>query len=396
MPRPSRHHLPFFVHVLGLAVFAQGTSEFMLSGLAPDISRDLSVPAGAAASLTSAYAVGMIIGAPLMAVTGARRPRLAQAVFLAAFVAAHAVGAVTTHFTVLFCTRVVAAVANAGFLAVALSMAPALVAPERRARATAVLLSGVTLACVAGVPAGALLAERYGWRAAFWAVGVLCLPALVLVFRYAPAGAAGRAGVPVRRELRVLGARPVRRVLLLAALTNGATFATFAHLGLLGAEVAGLPGGAVPALLAVFGAGSFLGVTVAGRAGEEVRRRGLLVPLGLLPAAWAALAVGGARPVALFALALVLGALSFGAGSALVDRILSLTDRAPALGGAAATVALNAGAFAGPLLAAAAAGATGDHRAAVWTSAVLAVLALVVLVASRTGRTVSASVGARP
>ncbi|MFE0733800.1 MFS transporter [Streptomyces sp. NPDC058855] len=207
MPRPSRHHpLPFFVHVLGLAVFAQGTSEFMLSGLAPDISRDLSVPAGAAASLTSAYAVGMIIGAPLMAVTGAHRPRLAPAVFLAAFVAAHAVGAVTADFAVLFCTRVVAAVANAGFLAVALSMAPALVAPERRARATAVLLSGVTLACVAGVPAGALLAERYGWRATFWAVGVLCLPALVLVFRYG----SGRSGVSCcSRSSRT--ARPSRR-----------------------------------------------------------------------------------------------------------------------------------------------------------------------------------------
>ncbi|WP_309049449.1 Cmx/CmrA family chloramphenicol efflux MFS transporter [Streptomyces sp.] len=398
MTRPSRRHpLPFFVHVLGLAVFAQGTSEFMLSGLAPDISRDLSVPAGAAASLTSAYAIGMIVGAPLTAVTGTRRPRLAPAAFLVAFVAAHAVGALTTDFAVLFCTRVVAAVANAGFLAVALSVAPALVAPERRARATAVLLSGVTLACVAGVPAGALLGERYGWRAAFWAVGALCLPALVLVLRYAPADAPVPSRVPVRRELRVLGARPVRRTLLLAALTNGATFATFAHLGLLGVEVAGLPDGAVPALLAVFGAGSFLGVTAAGRAGEEARRRGLLVSLCLLPPAWAALAVAGVRAVPLFVLAPVLGGLSFGAGSALVGRILSLTTRAPALGGASATVALNAGAFAGPLLAAAAAGATGDHRAAVRTSAVLAVLALAAAAASaRAGRTASASGDARP
>ncbi|MFF5426204.1 MULTISPECIES: Cmx/CmrA family chloramphenicol efflux MFS transporter [unclassified Streptomyces] len=388
--------MPFFVHVLGLAVFAQGTSEFMLSGLAPDISRDLSVPAGAAASLTSAYATGMIVGAPLMAVTGARRARLAPAVFLAAFVAAHTVGALTTDFAVLFCTRVVAAVANAGFLAVALSVAPALVAPERRARATAVLLSGVTLACVAGVPAGALLGERYGWRAAFWAVGALCLPALVLVLRHAPAGTPGPSRVPVRRELRVLGARPVRRALLLSALTNGATFAAFAHLGLLGVEVAGLPDGAVPALLAVFGAGSFLGVTAAGRAGEEARRRGLLVALCLLPAAWAALAVAGDRAVPLFVLAPVLGGLSFGAGSALVGRILSLTTRAPALGGASATVALNAGAFAGPLLAAAASGATGDHRAAAGTSAALAVLALAAGAASaRVGRTASASVDAR-
>ncbi|MEV5309547.1 Cmx/CmrA family chloramphenicol efflux MFS transporter [Streptomyces sp. NPDC052610] len=375
--------LPVFIHVLGLAVFAQGTSEFMLSGLAPGIARDLSVPVAAAASLTSAYAIGMVVGAPAMAAWSAHWPRRrALAGFLAAFVAVHAVGAVTDDFAVLFGTRIVAAVVNAGFLAVAMSVATSLVAPERQGRATAVLLSGVTLACVAGVPAGALLGERAGWRAAFWAVAALCLPALALVYRSAPADAARRAEVPVRREARVLTARPVRSALLLAAVVNGATFATFAYLAVIATDVTGLPGAAVPGLLAAFGAGAFAGVTVAGRKGD-----GRLFPaLAALPAGWAVLAVAGAHALPLFVAATVLGALSFGVGSALVNRALKAAADAPALGGAFATAALNVGAFTGPLLAGAATSGTGDQRAAAWVSAALAATGVVIAAGVARGR----------
>ncbi|MGX1132401.1 DHA1 family chloramphenicol resistance protein-like MFS transporter [Streptomyces glaucescens] len=375
--------MPLFIHVLGLAVFAQGTSEFMLSGLVPGIARDLSVSVAAAASLTSAYAIGMVVGAPVMAAWSARRPRRRTlAGFLAAFVAVHVVGAVTDDFAVLFGTRIVAAVVNAGFLAVAMSVATSLVAPERQGRATAVLLSGVTLACVAGVPAGALLGERAGWRAAFWAVAALCLPALALVFRSAPADAARRAEVSVRREARVLTARPVRSALLLAAVVNGATFATFAYLAVIATDVTGLPEAAVPGLLAAFGAGAFVGVSVAGRRGD-----GRLFPaLAALPAGWAVLAVAGAHALPLFLAATVLGGLSFGVGSALVNRVLKVAADAPALGGAFATSALNVGAFAGPLLAGAATSGTGEPRAAAWVSAALAATGVVFAAVAARGR----------
>ncbi|MEV5316161.1 Cmx/CmrA family chloramphenicol efflux MFS transporter [Streptomyces sp. NPDC052687] len=377
--------MPFFLHVLGLAVFAQGTSEFMLAGLVPGIARELSVSPAAAASLTSAYAIGMVAGAPVMAAWSAHWPRRrALAAFLAAFVAVHVAGALTDDFAVLFATRVVAALVNAGFLAVAMSVAASLVPPAKQGRATAVLLSGVTLACVAGVPAGALLGERAGWRAAFWAVAALCLPALALVFRSAPAGAAGRAPVSVRRELRVLGERPVRSALALAALVNGATFATFAHLAVVATEVTRLPEAVVPGLLAAFGAGAFLGVTVAGRRGDG---RLVRYATAALPAGWAALALTASGAVPLFLLAAVLGALSFGAGSALVGRVLGAASGAPALGGSFATAALNVGAFAGPLAAGAAASAAGDQRAAAWVSAALAAAGAALAAAGRrTGR----------
>ncbi|MDX2937502.1 Cmx/CmrA family chloramphenicol efflux MFS transporter [Streptomyces ipomoeae] len=378
--------MPLFLYVLSLAVFAQGTSEFMLAGLVPGIAHDMSVSVGAAASLTSAYAVGMIVGAPAMAVLSARWPRRrALAGFLAAFVVVHVVGAVTTSYPVLFGTRVVAAVVNAGFLAVAMTVATGLVAPAQRARATAILLSGVTLSCVVGVPAGALLGDRSGWRSVFWAVAALCLPALALVFRSADLGspAARRDDVSLRREVRELTSRPVRLALTLAALVNGATFATFAYLAVIATDVAHLPGIAVPGLLAAFGVGAFVGVTTAGRVGDGRLRRGLVRTLYALPIGWAVLAATSAHPVPLFIAAVVQGGLSFGIGSALVHHVMVAASRAPSLSGSFATVALNAGAFLGPLLAGLATEATHDHRLAAWVSVVLAALAALAAAVTR-------------
>jgi DHA1 family chloramphenicol resistance protein-like MFS transporter len=356
-----------FVYALSLAVFAQGTSEFMLSGLVPGIARDMSVGVAAAASLTSAYAVGMVVGAPVMAALSARWPRRrALAIFLVAFVVVHVIGAVTRDFAVLFGTRVVAAVANAGFLAVAMSTVSTVVGPARQNRATATLLAGVTIACVVGVPGGAFLGQFYGWRSAFWAVAALSLPALLLVFRSAPAEAADCRHVSVRTEFGAVKDQELRRTLVFAALVNGATFATFAFLAVVATDVAGMPGGAVPALLAAFGIGAFVGVTVAGWDGGLFRVASTILPFG-----WLVLAVVSTYPVALFVMALVQGALSFGVGSALIARVVRVARDAPSLGGSFATAALNLGAFLGPVVAGVVTGATGDYRHAIWLSVAL-------------------------
>ncbi|WP_049658623.1 MFS transporter, partial [Kitasatospora sp. MY 5-36] len=158
--------MPLPLYLLALAVFAMGTSEFMLAGLLPGLAADLGVTVGTAGGLTSAFAVGMAVGAPLMAgLARGRSGRGSLLGFVLVFAAAHAVGAVTTSFPVLVATRVVAALANAGFLAVALTTAAALVPADRKGRALAVLLSGTTVATVAGVPGGALLGALFGWRA---------------------------------------------------------------------------------------------------------------------------------------------------------------------------------------------------------------------------------------
>ncbi|MFE0130104.1 Cmx/CmrA family chloramphenicol efflux MFS transporter [Streptomyces sp. NPDC059037] len=371
--------MPFAIYMLGLAVFAQGTSEFMLSGLGPDIAADLNVSLSAAGTLTSAFAVGMVVGAPLMAVLSRRRPRRnALLGFLVTFLLVHVVGALTSSFAVLLATRVVGALANAGFLAVALVAATGMVAPDAKGRATSVLLGGVTIACVAGVPGGALLGQYWGWRSAFWAVALVSVPAVVAILRSVPAGAPDTAGTDARGELRSLRAPRLLVTLLLAALVNGATFCTFTYLAPLVTNVTGFAESRVPVLLALFGVGSFVGVTLAGRFADVRPVPFLLCGALALLAGWVLFALTAGNPVAAVLLVLVQGGLSFGVGSALITQVLYAATGAPTLAGGFATAALNVGAAIGPVGGGLALGAGLGYRSPLWVSALLVASALAV------------------
>ncbi|CAK7283524.1 Cmx/CmrA family chloramphenicol efflux MFS transporter [Streptomyces misionensis] len=380
--------MPLALYLLALAVFAMGTSEFMLAGLVPDIASDLGVTVGTAGLLTSAFALGMAIGAPLMAALARNRPgRSSLLGFVLLFAAAHAVGASASGFPVLCATRMVAALANAGFLAVALTTAGTLVPPDRKGRALAVLLSGTTVATVAGVPAGALLGTLLGWRATFWAVAVLCLPAAVGILRGIPApAAAGGATGALRPELAQLRRPRLLLVMLLGALVNAATFASFTFLAPVVTAVAGLGELWVSVALVLFGAGSFVGVGVAGRLAD--RRPGLVLAAGgpLLLVGWPALALLAHRPVALLALVFTQGALSFALGGTLITRVLYEAAGAPTMAGSYATAALNVGAAAGPLVAATALTGTPGVTGPLWASGALVAVALAVAVPVRAVR----------
>lgn len=379
--------MPLPLYLLALAAFAMGTSEFMLAGLLPDIASDLGVTIGTAGTLTTAFATGMIVGAPLMAGLARNRPgRSSLLGFVLVFAAAHVVGAVTPSFPVLLATRVVAALANAGFLAVALTTAATLVAPDKKGRALAVLLSGTTLAVIAGVPGGSLLGALLGWRATFWAVAALCLPAAIGVLTRIPAlpvhqGAAG--GPALRAELARLASPRLLLVMLLGALVNAATFASFTFLAPVVTGTAELGELWVPVTLVLFGVGAYAGVAVAGRLSD--RHPGPVVAVGgpLLLIGWPALAVLAHRPVALLTLVFVLGALSFALGSTLIARVLYEAAGAPTMAGSYATAALNVGAAAGPLVAATTLGTAAGDLGPLWASGLLVLVALLVAVPLR-------------
>ncbi|WP_264931553.1 Cmx/CmrA family chloramphenicol efflux MFS transporter, partial [Streptomyces sp. A012304] len=284
--------MPLPLYLLALAVFAMGTSEFMLAGLLPDIASDLDVTVGTAGVLTSAFAIGMIVGAPLVAALARNWPRRSSLLgFVLAFAAAHAVGAITTSFPVLFATRVVAALANAGFLAVALTAAARLVPADQKGRALAVLLSGTTVATIAGVPGGSVLGTLLGWRATFWAVAALCLPAALGILKAIPAGRAkeeAAGGPTLRAEFAQLARPRLLLVMLLGALVNSATFASFTFLAPVVTDTAGLGELWISVALVLFGAGSLVGVTVAGRLSDQ--RPALVLTVGgpLLLIGWPA------------------------------------------------------------------------------------------------------------
>ncbi|MEU5566768.1 Cmx/CmrA family chloramphenicol efflux MFS transporter [Micromonospora musae] len=376
--------MPLPLYLLAVAVFAMGTSEFMLAGLLPDIARSLDVSVGDAGLLTSAFAAGMIVGAPLMAAFARRWPaRTSLLGFLVVFAVAHVAGALTTSFAVLLITRMVAALANSGFLAVALSTAATLVASDQKGRALAVLLSGTTVATVAGVPGGAVLGAVLGWRATFWAIALLSLPAAYGVVRGIPsrAGTAARgisARLFLRAELAQLAMPRLVLAMFLGALVNAATFATFTFLAPIVTGTAGLGELWVPVVLVLFGVGSFVGVNLGGRLADQ--RPGVVIAVGgpLLLLGWVALAGLAAQPVALLLLAFVQGTLSFALGSTLIARVLYEAAGAPTMGGSYATAALNVGAAGGPVVAAVTLGTGAGDLGPVWASALLIAVALLV------------------
>lgn len=388
--------MPILFYLLAVAVFAQGTSEFVLAGILPSIATDLQVPLSQAGLLTSGFAFGMVIGAPVMAAASRRvTPRWTLSGFLSLFIVAHVIGALTDSFSVLLCTRVVAALGNAGFLAVALSMVVRIVPPGRQTRALSVILSGTTLALVAGVPAGAFIGDVLDWRATLWAIVLLCLPALVAVLLVTPSRSDStdprRLASNVRIELAALRERPVQLNMLLAILVNAATFCAFTYLAAIATGPARITEGAVPLLLVVFGGGAFFGVTVAGRFGDRYWHRLINWSTPLLLAGWVLMSLTVTSTAAFWLFTFLQGIFSFTLGSTLVARIVATAQAAPTMGGSFATAALNIGAIIGPITGGAAIAAFGV-RGPLAVSAVLVLIALVCwLAAVRLSRSTAAT-----
>lgn len=408
--------MPRSLYLLALAVFVMGTSEFMLAGLLPALATDLGVTVGSAGLLTSAFAIGMVIGAPVMAAVARRwPPRTALLTCLLAFAACHVIGAITPVFPLILATRVLSALANAGFLAVALSSATALVPSNLKGRALAILLSGTTIATVAGVPAGSLLGTALGWRTTFWAIAVLCIPAAIGVARgianttgRTPTSSTATPPTPpkptptpptppptptqppttptpaptLRAELSQLATPRLVVTMTIGAVINGGTFAAFTFLAPVVTETAALSDGWVSITLMLFGIGSFLGVTIAGRLSD--RHPGLVLAVGgpLLLAGWIVLALTAAQPSALLVMVFVQGILSFGVGSAVITRVLYAATDAPTMGGSYATAALNIGAAVGPALGASWLATGTGPLAPVWVASGLTAVALVIMVCS--------------
>jgi DHA1 family chloramphenicol resistance protein-like MFS transporter len=369
--------VPLAVFVLGLSVFSLGTSEFMITGLLPGMAADLHVSIPDAGLLISAFALGMVVGAPLLAIGTLRLPRRRTLlVMLGVFVAAHVVGALADGYALLFATRVVAALACAGFWAVATATTIALVPVDRRGRAMAVLVGGLTLANVAGVPVGTFLGQHAGWRTAFWAVAAATLLAVAGVAALVPATTGGP--LSVRGELRLYRRGRVWLALGVIALAQAMIFAAFSYLAPLLTETDGLPEPWVPGVLALFGVGALIGITVGGRLAD---RRPFATLYGCLGLALAALLVLALTTDALVATAavLVFGVAGFGANPALNVRTYQVAGDAPTLVGASTTAAFNVGNTVGPWLGGVAIGAGLGFPSVAWTGLALGVATLAAL-----------------
>ncbi|MER6306925.1 Cmx/CmrA family chloramphenicol efflux MFS transporter [Streptomyces sp. NPDC001657] len=395
-PAPSdRARLPIAVYVLGLSVFALGTSEFMLSGILQPLARDLRVSIPQAGLLVSAFAIGMVVGAPVLAAATLRLPRRTTLIaLLAVFGLGQVAGALAPTYGVLFVSRVVSALACAGFWAVGAAVAVSLVPVTARARAMAVMVGGLSIANIAGVPAGALLGQHAGWRAAFWAVAGLAAVGLLGVVALVP-----RTSVPtgadrpqLRRELTIYKDKQVWLALTATAMNGAAVFALFSYLSPLLTDTAGLAESWVPTVLALFGVGALIGTFIGGRVADAHLFGTLFAGISASTVVLAVLALTAHSPVAAIALSLMLGVTAFATAPALNARMFNVANAAPTLAGATTTAAFNIGNTIGPWLGGLVIGAGWGYPSVAWTGAALAAVAvLTTAVAFRLHRTTNHS-----
>ncbi|MER5885110.1 Cmx/CmrA family chloramphenicol efflux MFS transporter [Streptomyces sp. NPDC001941] len=369
--------MPLAVYILGLSVFALGTSEFMLSGLLPPIAEDMHVSIPQAGLLNSAFAIGMVVGAPLLAVATLRLPRKATLIALiTVFGLGQVAGALAPTYSLLFASRVISALACAGFWALGAAVAISMVKVNQRARAMAVMIGGLSIANVLGVPAGAFLGEQLGWRSAFWAVGVAAAVALVGVLTKIPHIPLPAERPELRRELRIYGDRQVWLAVVITALAAGGVFCAFTYLSPLLTEVSGLDAGWVPWVLALFGVGALVGTTIGGRVADAHLFGVLLSGITGSTLFLVALALFGSSPVAASALAFLMGVSAFYTAPALNARMFNVAGAAPTLAGATTTAAFNLGNTGGPWLGGTVVDAGFSYESTAWAGAAMTVVAL--------------------
>ncbi|MFF4236363.1 Cmx/CmrA family chloramphenicol efflux MFS transporter [Actinomadura geliboluensis] len=369
--------MPLAVYVLGMAIFAQGTSELMLAGLLPEMAADLGVSVPDAGLLISAFAIGMLAGAPVLAVLTLRWPhRRTMLAFLAVFVLTHAVSALAPGYWLLFAMRIVGAFVYAGFWAVAAATAVALVPQNARGRAMGVVAGGLTVAAIVGLPAGTMIGQHLGWRAAFWAVAAMSAAAMAGVAATIPAGRTGGAAPRVRAELRAVA---VPRLWLLygtTALATSGLLVTFGYLGALLTETTGIAEAWVPGVLALYGVGALIGITAGGRTADTRAVPTLYAGFAGLTVVSVLLALAAESPVPVVALVFLLGFVGFATNPTLNTRAFGMVDGAATLVAAGNVVAFNIGITVGPWLGGLALDAGMGYPATAWIGAALGIAAL--------------------
>ena len=375
----------FVLAVVALATggFAIGTTEFVTMGLLPQIAGGIGVTIPQAGHLISAYALGVVVGAPTLAALGARLPRRALLVWLmVAYAVLNLLSAAVSHSGLLAFVRFLDGLPHGAYFGVSALVASGMVSPERRGRALALVMMGIPVANLAGVPAATLLGQAYGWRAAYVAVGLVSVLTVVLILLFVPS-TPGDATATGRRELAALRHPQLWYAVGAGAIGFGGLFALVSYIAPITTDVGGLPESAVAVFLLVLGVGMVVGNVVAGRLVDwsiEKSLRGAAVGLALALLLYFVLAPTGWWAVLAGFLVTVIGsvlALGF------MARLMDAAEHAQTLGAAMSHASLNMGNALGAWLGGLVIAAGYGLRAPLVVGAALALAGLVVLVVAR-------------
>ncbi|MGS0743135.1 MFS transporter [Glaciimonas sp. GG7] len=330
--------LPLFA--LAIAAFGIGTTEFVIMGLLPNVARDLGVSIPAAGMLVTGYALGVTIGAPIIAIVTANLPRrTALLSLMGLFLVGNVLCALSPNYAVLMVARVVTAFCHGAFFGIGSVVAAGLVAPNKRAQAIALMFAGLTLANVLGVPFGTALGQLLGWRSTFWAVTVIGVLAVIALAMWLPKQIVMQK-TSLLQEFRVLADRQVLMVLAISALASASLFSVFTYITPILEDVTGLTPHAVTLVLLIFGVGLTVGSALGGKLADWRLLPSLIAFLIALAIVLTIFSVTMHTPVAAAVTIFVWGVLAFAIVPPLQVLVVNRASEAPNL---AAT--LNQGAF---------------------------------------------------
>jgi len=328
---------------LATGAFGIGVTEFAPMGMLPGIAADLGVSIPAAGLLVSAYALGVLIGAPLMTLTTGRIPRRQLLIgLMAIFTLGNLMSALASDYTSLLIARVVTSLNHGAFFGVGALVAASVVAPERRAGAVAAMFMGLTLATIGGVPLATWFGELLGWRQAFWGIAWLGVLTMVALWFALPTVVLPPSD-GVMAEIRVLARPPVLAALALTVVGSGAMFTVFTYIAPILSSETHASTAFITAMLVLFGVGLTLGNLWGGKAADRSIDRTLIVSLGVLILVLLAFTVLMRWPLPAAVAILIWGFASFALVPPLQMRVMEAAQDAPNLASAVNIGAFNLG-----------------------------------------------------
>ncbi len=338
---PGSRRMPLAVYALTAGAFGIGTTEFVIMGLLMQVAADLHVSISAAGLLISGYALGVFAGAPLLTAATGRLPRKAVLVALmVVFTLGNLACALAPNYETLMAARVLTSLAHGTFFGVGAVVATSLVDEDRKASAISIMFTGLTVATLLGVPAGAWLGLHHGWRATFWAVAAIGVVATVVIATMVPHDRGAQEANRLGDELRAVARPPVLLGLLMTVLGFGGMFTVYTFIQPLLTQVAGFADAVVSPILLVFGVGMIVGNLLGGRFADRGLAKALLGTLAALAAVMALMAFALHSQVAMVLFTGLLGAAAFATVSPLQLWVLRKAEGAQSLASS-----LNIGAF---------------------------------------------------
>ncbi|MEU3736643.1 MFS transporter [Streptomyces sp. NPDC032198] len=374
--------MPLALLALAIGAFGIGTTEFVIMGLLPEVAGDFGVSIPTAGLLVTGYALGVVLGAPLMTVLGTRISRKRMLMLLMGlFIAGNLLSAVAPVFGVMLAGRVVASLAHGAFFGIGSVVAAELVAPQKKAGAIAMMFTGLTVANVVGVPLGTLVGQTLGWRVTFSIVAGLGVIGLVGIAKLVPELPKPE-GVRLRHELAAFRNVQVLLAMAMTILGFGGVFAAVTYLAPMMTDVAGYADSSVTWLLVLFGLGMVAGNLVGGKFADRALMPLLYISLSSLAVVLALFTLTAHNKIAAAVTITLIGALGFATVPPLQKRVLDQASGAPTLASAMNIGAFNLGnalsAWLGGLVISAGLGYTAPN----WVGAALAGSALLLAVVS--------------